>query len=79
MAALQTSHSLVNALLEREESLVYLQTSNRRRYEAGEIGLEPVIKSALQQADLRLSLAKQRAQLAKATASINALLIEEDS
>jgi outer membrane protein TolC len=79
MAALDTSRSLVEALLEREKSLLYLQTSNRRRYEAGEIGLEPVIKAALQQADLRLTLSKQRAQLAKATASINALLIEEES
>lgn len=68
---------LQHAMRERRTRLQALETSNRRRYEAGNIDLEAVIRPAMQLLELDLDLAGTEAKETIAAARINALLWEE--
>lgn len=72
-----TALELRQAMLERQSRLQALEAANQRRYEAGDIDLEAVIRPAMQLAELNLDLAGTEAKQTIATARINALLVEE--
>ncbi len=77
LADYNTAVELRHAMRERQSRLQALEAANRRRYEAGDIDLESVIRPAMQLAELDLDLAGAETKQTIAAARINALLVEE--
>ncbi|MCU7844089.1 MAG: TolC family protein [Candidatus Thiodiazotropha sp. (ex Monitilora ramsayi)] len=78
LADYHTADSLLAAMAQRQIRLQALEASNRRRYEAGDIDLEAVIRPAIQLADVDMDIAETEAKRTIAAARANALLVEEN-
>ncbi|MCG7900005.1 MAG: TolC family protein [Candidatus Thiodiazotropha weberae] len=74
----QTAQRLLAAMARRQERLKALEAANRRRYEAGDLDLDGVIRPALKLAEVELDLARTELQRTIAAARINAMFVEED-
>ncbi|MCG7871474.1 MAG: TolC family protein [Candidatus Thiodiazotropha lotti] len=78
LASYRTADQLLTAMAMRQQRLKALEATNRRRYEAGGLDLDGVIRPALQLAEVGLDLAQAKKQRTIAAARINAMLVEEN-
>ncbi|MBW9263407.1 MAG: TolC family protein [Candidatus Thiodiazotropha sp. (ex. Lucinisca nassula)] len=77
VANYQTAEQLIVAMAQRQKRLKALEAANQRRYEAGDLDLDEVIRPALKLAEVELDLAQAKKQRTIAAARINAMLVEE--
>ncbi|MEW8264252.1 MAG: TolC family protein, partial [Candidatus Thiodiazotropha taylori] len=78
LANYRTAGRLLAAIAQRQQRLKALEAANRRRYEAGDLDLDGVIRPALKLAEVELDLAQAKKQRTIAAARINAMLVEEN-
>ncbi|MEW8627137.1 MAG: TolC family protein [Candidatus Thiodiazotropha sp.] len=78
LASYRTADQLLTAMAQRQQRLKALEAANRRRYEAGDLDLDGVIRPALQLAEVELDLAQAKKQRTIAAARINAMFVEEN-
>ncbi|MCG8487594.1 MAG: TolC family protein [Chromatiales bacterium] len=78
LASYRTADQLLTAMAQRQQRLKALEAANRRRYEAGDLDLDGVIRPALQVAEVELDLAQAKKQRTIAAARINAMFVEEN-
>ncbi|MEG3637626.1 TolC family protein [Magnetococcus sp. PR-3] len=76
LAGYQTSQRMIEALKRRDGELMDLETAMRRRYEAGEMDLEAVIRPSIQRSALKIEQAKQHSKSVVAAARANSLYKE---
>jgi hypothetical protein len=60
----------------RQQRLQALEAANQRRYEAGDLDLDGVIRPAIKLTELELDLAQARMQRTIAAARINSMFVE---
>nr|CRH06464.1 Conserved exported protein of unknown function [Candidatus Magnetococcus massalia] len=76
-AAQRTAQQMQRAIKRRQIEISQLEEAMRRRYEAGEIGLEGVIKPAIKRVALGVDIARHHALEQIAVAKINGLFHSE--